>query len=184
MRYPERVNEVLFNLLASHDTARVLTQLGGDKRKLKLAVAFQLTFTGTPCVYYGDEIGLEGEGDPDCRKSMIWDVDQQDLELRQSYRQLIRLRKEHSTLYTGHFNFLKADTQERSLIYERYDGEGHFTIWMNPAEEPVTLSYALAGHWQDAFTGEAVSSADDGQVKILLKPYGYKILKFINLINN
>ncbi|MNI76532.1 Cyclomaltodextrinase [compost metagenome] len=115
---------------------------------------------------------------------MIWDVDQQDLELRQSYRQLIRLRKEHSALYTGHFNFLKADTQERPLIYERYDHEGHFTIWMNPAEESATLSYALAGHWQDAFTGEAVSSADDGQVKILLKPYGYKILKIINLINN
>ncbi|WP_310828697.1 glycoside hydrolase family 13 protein [Paenibacillus pedocola] len=67
MRYPQQANEVLFNLMASHDTPRVLTQLKGDKRKLKLAIAYLLTFTGTPCIYYGDEIGLEGDGDPDCR---------------------------------------------------------------------------------------------------------------------
>lgn len=55
--------------------------LGEDKRKLKLTVVFLFTFMGTPCIYYGDEIGLTGYEDPDCRKCMEWDQGKQDREL-------------------------------------------------------------------------------------------------------
>jgi cyclomaltodextrinase / maltogenic alpha-amylase / neopullulanase len=175
MRYPQQANEVLFNLMASHDTPRVLTQLGGDKRKLKLAIAFLLTFTGTPCIYYGDEIGLEGEGDPDCRKCMIWEQDKQDRDLHQSYKQLIQLRKEHPALRTGHFAFLKADKQERPLIYERYDEQSHFSIWMNPSEELASLTHELEGNWRDALTQEQIA-AKEGRITLHLDPFSYKIL--------
>lgn len=39
---------------------------------MRLAALFQFTFMGTPCIYYGDEIGMDGEGDPGCRKCMEW----------------------------------------------------------------------------------------------------------------
>ncbi|ASA26185.1 alpha-glycosidase [Paenibacillus donghaensis] len=175
MRYPQQANEVLFNLMASHDTPRVLTQLGGDKRKLKLAIAFLLTFTGTPCIYYGDEIGLEGEADPDCRKCMIWEEDKQDSDLYQSYKQLIQLRKKHPVLRTGQFGFLKADMHKRPIIYERYDEQGHFTIWMNASEELALLTHTLEGNWRDALTGEKAVE-EEWQVWIHLNPFGYKIL--------
>lgn len=175
MRYPQQANEVLFNLLASHDTARLLTQLGGDKRKLKLTVAFLLTFTGTPCIYYGDEIGLAGENDPDCRKCMIWEEDRQDRELYQTYKQLIRLRKEHPVLRTGEFGFLQSNPQERPLIYERYNDEEHCTVWMNPSGEPAALAQKLEGSWKDALTGES-AKADNGEIRLELPPFSFRIL--------
>lgn len=175
MRYPQQANEVLFNLMASHDTPRVLTQLNGDRRKLKLAIAFLLTFTGTPCIYYGDEIGLEGDGDPDCRKCMIWEEDRQDRDLFNCYKALIRLRKQYPSLRTGDFRFLLAEPQERSFVYERKDNNTHLTIWMNASEQPVTLSLPLEGSWQDTLDNKPVSSAE-GNIKIQLEPLSYKIL--------
>jgi len=175
MRYPQQANEVLFNLLASHDTPRILTLLGGDKRKLKLATAFLFTFTGTPCIFYGDEIGLEGEADPDCRKCMIWEEDGQDRDLLAHYKLLIRLRKEHPALRTGRFRFLKAGGQERSFVYERRDADAHFTIWMNPSGEPTSLSLSLDGSWRDALSGEPVVPVD-GSVRVHLDPLSFKIL--------
>ncbi|AIQ45819.1 cyclomaltodextrinase [Paenibacillus sp. FSL R7-0273] len=175
MRYPQQANEVLFNLLASHDTPRLLTQLGGDKNKLKLAVAFLLTFTGTPCIYYGDEIGLDGEGDPDCRKCMIWEEEHQDRDLHHTYKQLIRLRKEHPVLRTGEFRFLQSNQQERPLIYERYNAEEHCTVWMNPSAEPAALVQALEGNWKDALSGEA-AAADNGEIRLKLEPFSFRVL--------
>lgn len=93
MRYPQQTNEVVFNLLCSHDTPRLLTRVGGDTRRMKLTVAFLFTFMGTPCIFYGDEIGLTGDGDPDCRKCMEWDPDKQDRDLYEFYGSMIALRK-------------------------------------------------------------------------------------------
>ena len=68
--YSAAVRPVLYNLLGSHDTARLLTECGGNLNQLKLAAAFQITFSGMPAIYYGDEIGMDGENDPDCRKTI------------------------------------------------------------------------------------------------------------------
>ncbi|WP_251038189.1 alpha-glycosidase [Paenibacillus albidus] len=175
MRYPQQGNEVLFNLLASHDTPRILTLLEGDSQKLKLAIAFLFTFTGTPCIFYGDEIGLEGEADPDCRKCMIWEKEKQNRDLFECYKLLIHLRKEFPALRTGHFRFLKAEEQERPFVYERRDEHSHFTIWMNPSEQLVSLSLALEGRWRDALNGEPVDAAED-HLQVHLKPFCFKIL--------
>ncbi|KWX89269.1 cyclomaltodextrinase, partial [Paenibacillus riograndensis] len=175
MRYPQQANEVLFNLLASHDTPRILTQLGGNPGKLKLAAAFLFTFTGTPCIFYGDEIGLEGEGDPDCRKCMIWEEERQNRDLFESYQSLIRLRKAFPALQTGRFRILTADPQQRAFVYERVDENAHFVISLNPSEQPATLRLPLEDRFQDALNGEKLIPSD-GQMVLDLAPYGYKIL--------
>ncbi|MDT3424713.1 glycosidase [Paenibacillus forsythiae] len=176
MRYPQQSNEVIFNLLCSHDTPRLLNALGEDKRKLKLAVVFLFTFIGTPCIFYGDEVGLTGEGDPNCRKCMEWDPGKQDLELRDFYKSLISLRKENSVLREGRYRILGACKDDPCIIYERIDGETHFTIWMNNSPEPRSLSYATETEdWTDALSGGTVSP-DEGIMHLSLEPYGFRIL--------
>ena len=70
--YPEQATAVMLNLLGSHDTARPMTVAKGDVATLQLMTAMQFTFEGAPCIYYGDEIGLEGGKDPDCRRCYPW----------------------------------------------------------------------------------------------------------------
>jgi len=72
-KYPQPAVLAQLNILDSHDTARLLSILGGDVRRLRLATLFQMTYPGAPCVYYGNEIGMEGGIDPDCRRSFPWD---------------------------------------------------------------------------------------------------------------
>lgn len=176
MRYPQQTNEVIFNLLCSHDTPRVLTCVGEDKRRVKLCVVFLLTYMGTPCIYYGDEIGLTGGPDPDCRKCMEWDPDKQDNELYDFYRLLIALRKDYDVLRTGSFRFLKAEPGDPRIIYERLNNQMHFTVWMNNTEEETVLSHPMeTDDWKDALSGETVIP-EDGIMNIKLDPLGYRIL--------
>lgn len=176
MRYPQQTNEVIFNLLCSHDTPRVLTCVGEDKRRVKLCVVFLLTYMGTPCIYYGDEIGLSGGPDPDCRKCMEWDPDKQDNELYDFYRLLIALRKDYDVLRSGSFRFLKAEPGDPRIIYERLNTDMHFTVWMNNTEEETVLSHPMeTDDWKDALSGETVVP-EDGMMNIKLDPLGYRIL--------
>lgn len=176
MRYPQQTNEVIFNMLCSHDTPRLLFRLGHDKRKLKLAVVFLFTYIGTPCIFYGDEVGLTGDGDPDCRKCMEWDSARQDLELNDFYKLMIALRKKHAALRKGRFRFLQAEPGNPCIIYERSDERIHFTVWMNNTADHQTLAHPMeAGGWKDALTEEAVDNKD-GKLEIGLDPYGYRIL--------
>lgn len=68
------VNEVVFYLLDSYDILRILIICNGDKNKLKLFYVFYFFFIGFFCIYYGDEIGMDGGMDFDCCKCMIWDI--------------------------------------------------------------------------------------------------------------
>ncbi|UUZ91762.1 glycoside hydrolase family 13 protein [Paenibacillus sp. P25] len=176
MRYPQQTNEVIFNLLCSHDTPRIMTCVGEDKRRLKLCVVFLLTYMGTPCIFYGDEIGLSGGGDPDCRKCMEWDEAKQDRELYDFYKLIIGLRQKYPVLRHGDFRFLKADQGDPRIIYERMDGKMHFTVWMNNSEEETVLSHPMETmDWRDALSQEPVQP-EDGIMNIKLDPLGYRIL--------
>ena len=59
------MQQALYNPLDSHDTERFLYLCGGDKRRFRLAAAFQFVFPGSPVIYYGDEIGMTGANDPE-----------------------------------------------------------------------------------------------------------------------
>lgn len=96
--YPPEITYAQMNLLDSHDTARFLSIARGDKRALKLAWLAMLTYPGAPTLYYGDEIGMEGAKDPDCRRSMIWDESHWDMDLLNTAKRYIELRKKYLAL--------------------------------------------------------------------------------------
>lgn len=178
--YPQQINEVAFNLLDSHDTPRLLTLCKGDERKMKLAVLFQLTYPGTPCIYYGDEIGLSGGNDPDCRKCMIWDKQEQNHELFHFYRTMISLRKQHSALRSMEFRFLHALTNEPVVAYERRSNTERFAIIMNGENRAHTLTIPVkSGTWLDVFCDKSVQVLE-GELTVQLPAYGFIVLKQIN----
>jgi alpha-glucosidase len=97
-----------FNQLDSHDTARFLTMLNGNKKRMKMAIAWLMSYIGTPCLYYATEIGMEGEGDPDCRRTFPWDENDWDIDLFAYTKKWIQLRKEHNVLQEGAIQDLYA----------------------------------------------------------------------------
>jgi len=86
------------NLLGSHDMPRLRTLVSGDLAAVRLAVLLQMTLPGAPCVYYGDEIGMEGGNDPDCRRAFPAGEAGRDEALRATFRDLIALRRAHPAL--------------------------------------------------------------------------------------
>ena len=72
MYYKQQISEVMFNLLDSHDTERILWTANEDVQLVKSALAFLFLQKGTPCIYYGTELSLTGGPDPDCRRCMPW----------------------------------------------------------------------------------------------------------------
>lgn len=100
--------DAMLNLLDSHDTPRFLTQCGGDVRRFKLAVLFLFCFEGIPCLYYGDEIGMAGGGDPDCRRTFPWDEKEWNHGLLDFCRSVAFLRRDCAPLREGEL-MLRAD---------------------------------------------------------------------------
>jgi cyclomaltodextrinase / maltogenic alpha-amylase / neopullulanase len=107
--YQPDVTRVQLCPLDTHDTPRFLTCARGDLASLRLALTFLLTFPGAPCLYYGDEIGLEGGYDPDCRRAFVWSEQAQNQEILDFTRGLIELRHQRRDLRWGEFRTLHAD---------------------------------------------------------------------------
>jgi cyclomaltodextrinase len=177
--YQQQVNEVAFNLLDSHDTPRLLTLVGEDKRKMKLAALIQLAFMGTPCIYYGDEFGMTGGGDPGCRKPMEWNEEKQDRELFGFYQQMIGLRKSHRALRDGSFEFLLADRGTQQVVIKRSSGNEEFIVALNNSSDTATISLGLpkADQAWSSVVGEADVDTDSQSLNITLPPFGWGILK-------
>ena len=96
MIYKEPVNRVQFNLLDSHDTPRILHFAKENKDLAKAAMTLMFSLGGSPSIYYGTEIGLTGDHDPDNRRCMIWTTDNQDLQMLDFTKKLIEFRKNYS----------------------------------------------------------------------------------------
>ncbi|TLS37865.1 alpha-glycosidase [Pseudalkalibacillus caeni] len=175
--YPKNVNEVAFNLLGSHDTPRILTMAEEDVDKVKLLFLFQLSFTGTPCIYYGDEIAVTGGADPGCRKCMIWDEENQDIELFSFVKRLIDLRKNEPAFgNNGELHFLYAE--DRKLVYEKkLDNESLLFIINNSEhDESIDFPYEL----QNKKVLNLLSGNEDTDIedlKIKLPAFGFQVLK-------
>ncbi|MDE1222164.1 alpha-glycosidase [Vibrio aestuarianus] len=138
--YPITVNEVAFSLLDSHDTARILHRCDGNKEKVKLAYLFQFTHSGTPCIYYGSEIGLDGGADPLNRKCMIWDESKHDMSMKQHIMQIIKLRKQHPALRTHNINWLMSNDEQQCLIYQKVLKDECITIVMNNSNNTADIT--------------------------------------------
>lgn len=116
--YPIQATNAMFNLLGSHDTERVLTLAGGDVNRVLQAMTFQFFYPGIPMVYYGDEVGMEGGADPDCRRGMVWETDRQNQTLREAMKILASLKRSEPGLATGALHVVRADKQHLEMVRE------------------------------------------------------------------
>lgn len=126
--YPKDAFKSNLNLLGTHDTRRILTELNEEKELLKLAVFIQMTFEGVPYVYYGDEAGLIGETDPDNRRTYPWE--NEDKDILNFYKKIIKERKNNKLLSSGETKFLKLSNQN-ILGYIRYIKNDKILVLIN-----------------------------------------------------
>jgi len=136
--YPQDITFAQFNLLDSHDMPRFLSCAGGDKNSLKMAWLFLFTIPGAPCIYYGDEVGVDGGHDPDCRKSFPWDEAKWDHDLREYAKACISLRKEHPSLRRGEYKRIHAEGDV--VVFSRSYKDETLTIAFNTAKEERTVN--------------------------------------------
>jgi glycosidase len=140
----------MYNPLGSHDTVRIKTALGGDQKKLIMAYTFLMAYPGAPAIYYGDEIGLEGGKDPDCRKAFPWDENAWDRDLRSFLKQLINLRRRKSVLRRGAYQDVFVDGKRAVLAFARVLGEESLLTVLNASDTRRTLTIPVAElHWGD-----------------------------------
>ena len=124
--YMQQCNNVLFNLLDSHDTERLMNRLKNlNVFYQQLAVLF--TMPGSPCIYYGTEIAMEGGHDPDCRRCMPWDeMDSEENRKRlEEMKKLISLRKSEKTFKSLYFHFPDTYREKRCVEYIKLDDAGN-----------------------------------------------------------
>lgn len=137
----KQVNEVMFNLLDSHDTKRLLTRCRNDEKKARALLAFMFAQTGSPCIYYGTEIGLDGENDPLCRKCMVWEKEKQNQEMLLFMKRLIALRKQENTLLTeGNLEWNLLDDQNNFISFSRTLDEKKLTYFFNQGDAARLVS--------------------------------------------
>jgi cyclomaltodextrinase / maltogenic alpha-amylase / neopullulanase len=165
--YPRQIALAQLNLLSSHDMPRFITLVGGDTAALKLAALFQMTYPGAPCIYYGDEIGMQGgmSGPPEpARRAFPWEKPETwDTDLLEYMKGLIALRKAHPALRTGEFITLYAEEQVYAFL-RRQDGE-QFVVVLNNSEAPLSWELALDNQLPDGSQWRAVFGAGEAQVQ-------------------
>jgi len=148
--YPAQVTQVQMNLLGSHDTARFLSLARGDESALRMAVLFLMCYPGAPCIYYGDEVGLMGGKDPDCRRAFVWDERRWNIDLRDHVKRSIALRKAYPALRRGEFRILYAHGTVYALG-RKLDDE-IFVVVFNTDTEPWQMDVPLDGYLGEGHT--------------------------------
>ncbi|MDJ0648125.1 MAG: glycoside hydrolase family 13 protein [Xenococcaceae cyanobacterium MO_188.B19] len=140
--YSWQIQLTQLNLLNSHDTPRVLTAVGEDKATLHLCTLLLFTFPGAPCIYYGDEVGLLGGKDPDCRRGFPLEI-HWDNDTLNYHKELIALRHKYPALRTGKYQLLYAEDQ--TYVFARTLDSEILIIAINTDIHPVTVEFSL-GH--------------------------------------
>jgi len=162
LTYPRQVSQVMMNLIDSHDTHRFLETVNGDFDKLMLTRIFQMTFVGTPHIWYGDEIGMRGGHDPDCRRPFNWKFsnDPEKVKLRNFTKKLISIRKNHDCLMTGDFKTLYAQAMVYS--YLRYNDNSSLAVVINNDDDETTVKLDTTldkNKMTDLISGKKISAA-------------------------
>ncbi len=106
-------------MLSSHDTMRLRTAIP-DLKLRQLAIAAQFTLPGIPLVYYGEENGMQGADDPDCRRPMVWEEDQWEAPMRAFISRMIALRAQHAALQHGALVMLGDRQDSNALVFARH----------------------------------------------------------------
>lgn len=204
--YPRPAYYSLLNMVSSHDVERVMTLMGGvpsrhevdreyqahfhlDGYALELAqdratliLGLQMTLPGVPCIFYGDEIGMQGYGDPFCRQTFPWDkIDEIDPEgkVRERYKNMIKLRKMSQAFSIGEFESVYAIGSVYAFI--RYYDNDQFIVVVNMGvnHEHIRLDIAKYGicEIECISADEETHSARDGIYHIDMPQMWLKVYK-------
>lgn len=181
-----RSGYLLSHFLSSHDVRGGLDLLEGDKELFRLAALLQMTTSGLPMIYYGEEVGRPGGDWPDNRSDMPWgDRDilpgkgkPRDEALREDYRKLIAIRKAHPALSRGTHTTLS--TQGDLLVFSRRLGDEEVIVAVNRGTEPAEATVPVPAHWSvgtvtDEWNGEPYS-VTEGAIKIPVNAKGARII--------
>lgn len=163
--YPINHLTSMFNLLGCHDTIRIKTLCKENEALTKLVYIFLFSFTGCPNIYYGDEIGLSGDRDPDNRRCMDFNLINNDFYL--FIKKLIEIRQKHLNIFT----LVDIDwlyTKNNVLIYKKEN----IYIILNNNNNKIKIDYNLEGEFIDLFTNNTINFNE-----IVLNEYQYFLIK-------
>jgi neopullulanase len=186
--YDPATTAVQLNLVGSHDAPRMRTVLGGDIARVALAVLLQASLPGAPCIYYGDEVGLSGGNDPECRGSFPWDPARWAPGLHDTVRALFRLRALEPALRDGPVRVVGGN--DVAIAYERGAGPARFVVVVNPGTSATRLTLRFAdapsghgGHLAPielpGLGGVAEAPITDGQAELELSGLAGGVLRVV-----
>jgi cyclomaltodextrinase / maltogenic alpha-amylase / neopullulanase len=135
--YPWEIQLTQLNVLSSHDTARLMSIANGDQASVELCNLLLFTFPGAPSIYYGDEVGLPGGIDPDCRRVFPLESDWNQ-EILNTHKQLISLRQNYPALRIGNYQVLYA--KGTVYIFARILENEELIIAVNVGNESMTVN--------------------------------------------
>ena len=189
--YKDETDSLLYNLIDSHDTERFLYLCREDKTLLKLAVAFQILFPGSPAIYYGDEVGMTGDNDPDCRRCMEWG-ENADKDVKNWYQKMIQLRKNYSCIQSGSFRTVIADETTDTYGFVRKDETGSCYVILHRGTKNCKIECPVLerGVFAEVLSGELLREEDIGEAEFLnediteykgkitlqMEPYSVKVI--------
>ena len=139
--YSPDITRSQLNLFDSHDMPRFLTCVSNDTPSLQLAMLFMFTYLGAPCLYYGDEVGMTGAHDPDCRRAFPWDDSRWNHNLLDYTKAIIALRKEHRSLRRGSYQRLFSEGQV--FAFGRKSDQEVLIVVLNAGDQPQTVVFSI-----------------------------------------
>lgn len=145
---------LITNFVGSHDTARLINECRGSHRDALIVLILNQFLPGVPALYYGDEIGLEGGNDPDCRRTFPQKFTSQQNHFLATFEQILTLRRKHRCL--SHGNFSIVESINRTIIIKREYEDCAFNIVVNAGDRVQLVSTNLSGNFQ-SIVGEQVS---------------------------
>ncbi|MEW6558221.1 MAG: glycoside hydrolase family 13 protein [Elusimicrobiota bacterium] len=197
----DRIASMIYNPQREYDKRnRLNPRDGGDYNKnykntkpsadcyqlLKLITAFQFTFVGSPCIWYGDEVGMWGADDPFDRKPMLWrelKCDEPgatvDEELLTHYKKISAIRKKYSVFKTGLYKPLIADDEKNVFGFVRIKGDRIGVVILNNSDKTQKIKIPLPEgiiELKDTLTNKTYKIGNNNVLNISLKPLGYLIL--------
>ena len=129
--YPTNVQQVMSNHLSNHDIRRFGMRANGDLSLTMLALFFQMTYVGTPTIYYGDEYGMQGGPDPDCRRTFDWAQGTTANPAVALTQKLIRIRRQIPALRIGSYLTLQMDDANKTYVFGRLDKKNRVAVALN-----------------------------------------------------
>ncbi|KFM99521.1 neopullulanase 1 [Bacillus clarus] len=143
--YPTNVQQTMSNHLSNHDISRFGERAGGDIWKTYLALIFQMTYIGTPTIYYGDEYGMMGGADPDNRRTFDWSQVEPSNSAISLTQKLISIRNQYPALRTGSFMKLQVDDVNKVYSFGRFDTTNRIAVVLNNDSKKHTVTVPV---WQ------------------------------------